>query len=880
MPIERSKLNRLLAGFVGAPLAAGAFALSVGAASSASAEELEEVVVTGSRAKPRTVEDSPIPVDVFSQAELEEVGYTDSNEVIKTLVPSFSIGRQPISDGATFIRPAALRDLPTDKTLVLVNNKRRHRAALVTIGGSGTQGPDIATIPMSAIKSIEVLRDGAGAIYGTDAIAGTINFILKDNSEGGSLSVDAGEYSEGDGGSVTVRGNIGLPLGDSGFLSISGEAYEADPTYRGEQYCQSWFAVPGCDGQNGSYASFVANGRADRVAASQEASYLNNFANASVETENGIVQPWGRPNEKRSGIFYNAAIPVENGEIYSFGNYTTSEADGSFFYRYPFNGTIENLRTQDGSIYSPLELFPGGFTPRFFGEVTDVSIVGGWKGDLTPDMTLDVSARYGSNEIDYVLSNTINPSLGDTSTQTSFKNGDLTNTELQLQADFTYALSDTATLAFGLSFIDEEYEIGGGEPASYEAGPYSVQDPWGFCDDNGAATAAGTAVIANGSSLDCSDSSDPVYRVVGVGSNGFPGYSPEFSGTYSRNSYAVYGEISGDASDAFSYQAALRYEDYDDFDSEVIGKVAGIYKISDAVAIRASLGTGFRAPTPGQQGTTNVSTRLPNGFPVATGLFPAGGSVAQALGASPLEPETSTQYTVGLVLSGERASITVDAYVINLDDRFNSVSTQDVSTDPTSGAAYANYQALEAAGVAGANSIGGVFWFTNAFDTSSTGVDVVATMPFDFDNSSGKLTASLNYNKTEFESEVTQFFSNEDKYDFVNNTPNTRWILTYNHYVGDLSLMGRLSYFGEADNQNGSGANPDFQVWDAVTFLDVEASYQVTEQIKVMIGGRNITDEYPDKDELGDDCCGRLYDSGSTVDWQGAYYYGRVTFDF
>jgi iron complex outermembrane receptor protein len=880
MPIERSKLNRLLAGFVGAPLAVGAFALSVGATSSASAEELEEVVVTGSRAKPRTVEDSPIPVDVFSQAELEEVGYTDSNEVIKTLVPSFSIGRQPISDGATFIRPAALRDLPTDKTLVLVNNKRRHRAALVTIGGSGTQGPDIATIPMSAVKSIEVLRDGAGAIYGTDAIAGTINFILKDNSEGGSLSVDAGEYSEGDGGSVTVRGNIGLPLGDSGFLSISGEAYEADPTYRGEQYCQSWFAVPGCDGQNGSYASFVANGRADRVAASQEASYLNNFANASVETENGIVQPWGRPNEKRSGIFYNAAIPVENGEIYSFGNYTTSEADGSFFYRYPFNGTIENLRTQDGSIYSPLELFPGGFTPRFFGEVTDVSIVGGWKGDLTPDMTLDVSARYGSNEIDYVLSNTINPSLGDTSTQTSFKNGDLTNTELQLQADFTYALSDTATLAFGLSFIDEEYEIGGGEPASYEAGPYSVQDPWGFCDDNGAATAAGTAVIANGSSLDCSDSSDPVYRVVGVGSNGFPGYSPEFSGTYSRNSYAVYGEISGDASDAFSYQAALRYEDYDDFDSEVIGKVAGIYKISDAVAIRASLGTGFRAPTPGQQGTTNVSTRLPNGFPVATGLFPAGGSVAQALGASPLEPETSTQYTVGLVLSGERASITVDAYVINLDDRFNSVSTQDVSTDPTSGAAYANYQALEAAGVAGANSIGGVFWFTNAFDTSSTGVDVVATMPFDFDNSSGKLTASLNYNKTEFESEVTQFFSNEDKYDFVNNTPNTRWILTYNHYLGDLSLMGRLSYFGEADNQNGSGANPDFQVWDAVTFLDVEASYQVTEQIKVMIGGRNITDEYPDKDELGDDCCGRLYDSGSTVDWQGAYYYGRVTFDF
>jgi len=237
--------------------------------------------------------------------------------------------------------------------------------------------------------------------------------------------------------------------------------------------------------------------------------------------------------------------------------------------------------------------------------------------------------------------------------------------------------------------------------------------------------------------------------------------------------------------------------------------------------------------------------------------------------------------------------------VINLADRFNSVTTQDVSNVEVTQAmidaaaddderadleadlaAYNNFLALDAAGVAGANSIGGVFWFTNAFDTSSKGVDVVATMPFDFDNSSGKLTASLNYNRTEFESEVTQFFSNEDKFDFINNTPNTRWIVTYNHYMGDLSFMGRLSYFGEADNQNGSGANPDFQEWDAVTFLDVEAAYQVTEQIKVMVGGRNITDEYPDKDELGDDCCGRLYDSGSTVDWQGAYYYGRVTFDF
>ena len=884
MSIERSKLNRLLAGLMGAPIAVGAFALSVGVASSASAEEaLEEVVVTGSRAKPRTVEDSPIPVDVFSQAELEEVGYTDSNEVIKTLVPSFSIGRQPISDGATFIRPAALRDLPTDKTLVLVNNKRRHRAALVQIGGAGTQGPDIATIPMSAIKSIEVLRDGAGAIYGTDAIAGTINFILKDNSEGGSLSVDMGEYTEGDGQNYTVRGNIGLPLGDSGFLSISGEVYQADATYRGEQYCRSaWCVEPGYVGKDHTYDN--ASSYAAYQAANPE--YAANWRNASLDGP--VVQPWGRPNEERAGVFYNAAIPLSNGEIYSFGNYTSSEADGSFFYRYPGNGVIEDLRTADGSIYNPTEIYPGGFTPRFFGEVTDVSVVGGWRGDLSGGLSLDLSLRYGSNEISYTLKNTINPSLGDTSSQTSFRPGDLTNTEMQFQADFLYELSDSASLAFGLSYLDEEYDITGGEAASYALGPYASKDPYDFCNDDMTETDAGLAVIAAGSSLNCADPKDPVYTAVSVGSNGFPGYSPEFSGVYSRDSYAIYAEINGDASDAFSYQAAIRYEDYSDFDSEVIGKVAGIYKLSDAVALRASFGTGFRAPTPGQQGTTNVSTRLPAGVPINSGLFPAGGPVAAALGASPLQPEKSTQYTVGLVLSGESVSVTVDAYVINLDDRFNAVSPSPVSTtevtqdDVDAGdakasdlVAYNNYLALAANNVAGANTLGAVQWFTNAFDTSSKGVDVVATMPFEFDNSSGKLTASMNYNKAEYESEVA-FFSAEDKYDFLNIEPNTRWILTYNHYMGDLSLMGRLSYYGESDNSNGSV----IQNLDAVTFLDLEASYQVTEQLRVMLGGRNITDEYPEVDEIGDYCCGRIYSSGTTVDWQGAYYYGRLTFDF
>ena len=253
------------------------------------------------------------------------------------------------------------------------------------------------------------------------------------------------------------------------------------------------------------------------------------------------------------------------------------------------------------------------------------------------------------------------------------------------------------------------------------------------------------AAIAGGSSLDCANSNDPVYRVVGVGSNGFPGYSPEFSDVYSRDSYALYGDVSGDVSDTLFLQGAVRYESYDDFDAELVWKLAGKLDVTDTFGIRASIGTAFRAPTPGQQGTTNVSTRLPDGFPVATGLFPAGGPIAQALGAVPLTPELSDNYTIGFTAEVSNVDLTVDFYRIDVQDRTQAVSTRDVSVDPTSGSAYRNYLALSAAGVAGAESIGGVFYFTNGFNTSTQGMDVVATTPIDWgDLGTTTLTASFN----------------------------------------------------------------------------------------------------------------------------------------
>ena len=839
----------------------------------------ETVVVTGGRGLPRSVTDSPVPVDVFSEEDIEHVSYVDANDILKTLVPSYSLARQPISDGGTFIRPASLRGMPTDKTLVLVNSKRRHRAALVSIGGSGTQGPDLATIPATALKSVEVLRDGAAAQYGSDAIAGVINFILKDNAEGVTLTAQTGQYYEGDGTEYIVAGNIGLPLGPDGFLSVSGEYSDTESTIRANQYCESFACV---DASSPLFGNFDTT-----IAGYDEETFLANLANANI-ADGDVVQPWGQPENSGFRLFYNAGYDFGGFEGYSFGNYSTSDASGVFFYRYPGNGTIENLRLEDGSVWSPLFLFPGGFTPLFSGEVIDYSAVAGLKGETGSGFTWDLSGRYGHNEIKYTLENTVNPSLGPDS-PTSFRPGDLINEEVQFQADFSQAfemgLASPLLFAFGLSYLDESYELVQGEAESYAAGPYAGQDPWGFCTDEAAVadrspTAAGALVPG----LNCADASDPVYTVVGVGSNGFPGYSPEFSGEYSRDSQAGYVDLSADVTEAFFLQGALRFEDYSDFDSELVWKVAGRYEFTPGFAFRGSVGTGFRAPTPGQQGTTNVSTRLPNGLPVATGLFPASSPVAQALGASPLEPEQSTNYTLGLTSSWDDFSLTVDFYQIDLEDRVNSISTQNVSADPTAGAAYDNYLALVDAGVAGAESIGGVFYFTNAFDTKTQGVDVVGTYSTSFiTGSSTAFTASLNYNKTEFDGDVSDLFNAEDQFDFENGTPEWRGALTALHSFGPFSVMGRANYYGSYENSDSGGAAGNIQEFDPVVMFDLEGSWQATDAVTLALGARNLFDAYPDEADyarIGDSCCGRIYRSDSVVDWQGGFYYAKVTASF
>jgi iron complex outermembrane receptor protein len=841
------------------------------------AEEVEQITVLGTRGRPRTVSDSPVPIDVFSAEEIESISYTDMNDIIKTLVPSFTV-RQSNSDGAEFIRPAMLRGMPSDKTLVLVNSKRRHRSALVALSGSGAQAADMSTIPAAAIKNIEVLRDGAAAQYGSDAVAGVINFVLKDNREGGSLTVDMGEFSEGDGASTTVSGNIGLPLGDNGFISISGQIEDRDGTNRAEQSCRTAFCP---DTTHRNYAAFIAKGDTDRITIAQDPEFQKlwfaNAANPGWDTN----QRWGRPNHDAVRLFFNAGIDLDNGsELYAFGSYSDGESDKTFFNRYPYNGTLEDIREADGGIYNPLQMWPGGFTPNLFGEVSDMSLVAGLRGEFDNGLSYDFSARTGESEIDYTLDRSINPSMGRAS-PTTHPLGDLINEETQLQADFTYELESGPILAFGASWMDESYDLGAGAPDSYAVGPYAVRDPHGFCN-SGSSTTKGAAVIASGSSLDCANSSDAVYRTVTPSSNGMAGRDPRFADVYERDSIAAYGDLSHNVTENLFLQGALRYEDYDDFGSELVWKLAGKLDLTDTFGIRASLGTSFRAPTPGQQGTSNVSTRLPDGVPILTGTFPSGGPVGSALGFQPLKPELADNATLGFTAELGDIAMTLDFFQIDIQDTTYLGSFRPVSTDPTS-SGYSNYQALVSAGVSLASQLRGVRSFQSSFDASYSGVDFVASTDINWgDTGVTSLSVSVNNTKVEFDSplsEYSSYINAENRFDFENLDPNWRSVFTARHDFDRLSLVARASYYGESEDSRSGTAT---QTFDGVWYTDIEGQYRINDTFKVTLGARNLFDEYPDKVDftLGDYCCGRLYSTVTGMDWQGSYYYGRLEMEF
>ena len=811
------------------------------AASAVAEEMLEEIVTMGARGAPRTVTDSPVPVDVLSADELGRAGSNDLLMQLQGAIPSLNVHLQPISDAASMIRPANLRGLSSDSTLVMVNGKRRHRASVIAFQGGGvndgSQGPDISVIPSIALKQVEVLRDGAAAQYGSDAIAGVINFVLDDSSEGGSLTVKSGEYSEGDGATTVIAGKYGMPLTDAGFVTLSFQAKEADATSRSVQRPDAQALIDG--------------------------------GNTAVTKP---AQIWGAPQiDDDVTFFINSGLDLGDGsEVYMFANYSERDVDGGFYYRNPndrggvfTNGDGNRLiadvtgdmsgncptdvdpsdtAARDALIANPScyihnEQAPGGYTPRFVGNITDTSFTAGKRGDITggsmDGVFYDISGSVGRNSADFGLNNTFNPSMGPDSKR-NFRTGSYTQLAKTFNLDLQKQYGDTS-VAGGAEWRETTFEVVSGEEASWKVGDYAAQ---GF----------------------------------NVGSHGFAGFSPDSAGSFSRRNYALYLDLESQLSDDLLVGGAVRYEDYSTFGDTTNYKLTFNYQVSDNLAIRGSHSTGFRAPTQGQANVVNTQTTLVDGELTQAQTLPG-----FKLGAGQLQPEESESFALGAVMSLGEVEVTIDAFQIEVEDRI-ALTSNAAPTD-------AQRAAMGAAGVPNPELIGEVNYFTNDFNTETKGVDVVATYGADLFGGSTEFSAAYNYTKTEV-SDQGNVTSDSKVKRLEEGLPNHRATLTMAQSWENVSAFVRANYFGEYYAVHADWFGTDA---DAAVTVDMEVTYMLNDSFDISVGAQNIFDQDAERingsagalgEGVPDGVLGAIFYETSPMGVEGAFWYVKAGYNF
>ena len=772
------------------------------AAPGAAVAEVEAVIVTGTRRVNRTAFESAAPVDVISHDVLESIASDEIMNKLQATTPSFNVQRLPAADGQAFVRPATLRGLSPDQTLVMVNGKRRHRSA--ALGGRGQQGVDMAQFSAGGMERIEVLRDGASAQYGSDAIAGVINVILS-SRPGFSAYAQTGQYFEGDGAKTEIGGRYGFKLGQAGYLVAALDYTDAAATSRTRQ-------------------------RPDAIAFQA--------ANPSLSVPNP-VQRWGQPDRKVWRSSLNAALPLTDAvEAYGFATYTDSQGVTDFNWRNP--ATDSSYKTS--AVFPGWTLksvYPTGFSPKFGQDETDYQLNGGVRGDLG-DYHWDLSAGFGRDEINYVLNNSINASFGPTS-PTSFDAGTLAQEEQSLNFDVTRPLAwsflaQPANLAFGAEARKETYEISAGDRYSWDVGP-------------GAASG------------------------LPSGSNGFPGYSPSQSGSWDQTSYAAYVDLDLPVTDKLTTAVAIRYEDFSEFGSTTDGKITARYEFTSNFALRGAVSTGFRAPTPGQI----YSTRTSQGLNTTTlQLFTAGrlattNPVAVFFGAKPLKPEESTNLSFGGVYRHAGFTASLDYYRIDVDNRFASSQSYAVTA--------AIKAQLLAMGVPGADSLTSVSYFTNAFDTRTQGLDAVAAWKGDWLGGKVGVTGALNWNDTKVRRANAAQISALAKINIEDSLPQYAGNLTFDYARDRYSLMARVRYSGEWTDAQLNGAANLIQTFGAKTFLDLSATAQITEAVKLTVGGENVFNTYPDEATF-QASRGLIYSRNAPYDTDGGLWYARVAVAF
>jgi len=826
---------------------------------------VEEIVVTGTRREGVSPTETLSPVEIIGGTSLVNQATFDLTDSITRVSPSLNTQRFPIADGTAVVRPVTLRNLSPDQTLVLVNGSRRHRSAVVNLQFSplgtintGSQAVDFGMIPSAAVKRIEILRDGASAQYGSDAIAGVINVILDDANEGFSVSLQTGEYFEGDGARTTISANGGFRLGDNGFLNATIEHSTADQTSRGT----------------------VRYDCPDRIAA--------------VGVENvpldGLCQRWGDPDIETLKGFLNFGVDInDNTEFFGNASFGDNEFRSDFFYRPGVilgTGGAGALMVDDGTgnpadapqalldsiigaglnladyltadagsatgwaLLNPIESqFPGGFNPDFGADISDYSVLLGVRGETAGGLSWDVRGRIAENEAVYLLGSTINPSLGLLS-PTNFKPGALTQEETAFTVDFvkTFDVGNLASplnVAFGAEWREETYTLVAGDPASIEVGPTFLE--------------------------------------FGFGSESFQGYPLESVGTFDDANTALYVDLEADLTDRFSGGVAIRVEDYDAFGSTFDWKLSGRFEVSETFALRGTVNTGFRAPTTGQINTLNGTTAANSaGVLIPQFVYPVAHEIAVALDAESLQPEESISFTIGAVFQPfDNTSVTIDYYDITIEDRltvfnYNPDGLEQTDVDRLTAAGIPNAQALLGAKVA---------YFINGFESNISGIDV--SIVSDFDIGSGTLTADLrsNFNDHKVTKVQRDAVTTSDIYDFENQVPDSRTTLTLDYKSGGrLGGYVRFNLYGGWGDSGGQLSPSDAS--EAINYgseilVDIEARYDFNDNISLSVGVDNLFDVEPDDDgHIVAEILGVDKALTSPFGFNGGFWYARIAAEF
>ena len=793
-------------------------------------EVQEEMVSVGTRFPGRTATETPAPVDVINSEALATVGATELGKLLQTLAPSFNFSTTFISDGTDGLRPATLRALGPDQTLVLINGKRRHQTAHINVQQTiarGTAGTDINAIPAAAIERIEILRDGAAAQYGSDAIAGVINIVLKDSVDVTDFNLQWGNHYEDDGETLVGGINTGFRVGDGGFFNITAEYRDRGETNR---------ATPATTNLLGWYAS-------------------NEF---TPEVKLRI----GDSDSQDLAIFINSEIPSGDATFYLFGGYSDRESDSSGFFR----GPADNRTVPD--------IYPNGFLPNIITELTDYSLALGYRAPINDLWVWDVSVVGAQSKFDFNEFNTVNVSywfepldgvdaangiFGQS--PTSADTGNLIHDETTINLDFRgsteYGDGKVLNIALGAEWREDNYEIEAGDPVSYQYGRTNNRD---------------IAIFGQAGAI------------AQPGTQGFPGYSPSEAVDDGRDSVALYADFESNVAEKTLLGAAIRFEDYSDFGTTFTGKLSARFEVSDTTSIRATASTGFRAPGVQQTFFSQRSTNL-NSQGVLTDTLTArsDSDVARAFGFESLTEETSVNYSLGLVYRpNQNFTLTLDAYRIDIDDRIVFSS----SLGPESGVdCDANPELCPIKNILDPLGVGQIQFFTNAVDTETTGFDLVTSYRKPLDRGIFSFEGILHLNETDVAGINSQssLLTPDQVFDSTQVTlieqgqPGERISLAGTYGIGGISATLRANYYGEVTGRGFTGVD---HTWSAKTLLDLTVNYEVSDDFIFAIGGTNITDEVPDRwdnafpfPDLGFNYCWETCPFGLN----GGFYFARLS---